>query len=468
MRVENRPFDRIRVGDRAKLRRRIAPGDIRTFVGFAADTNHDRVDGEMAASPEFRAAMAEGGFCVSLITTLVATEFPGFGARIGSMALDFMGAPVIGDKVDVEFSVVALDEAARRVSIDCICRKEEGEEAGGVLCRGRLEVIAPEREISRRFGKPAGFGAAEPPDRFDRLEEMALSLGAVETGVVYPIDKPSLRGAMESAAAGLIAPVLIGPEDRIREVAEAAGLDLSAARIVPAPTPEIAAETAARLAAEGEVRVLMKGSLHTSTLLEPVIARHDLRGQRRISHVFVLDVPSYARLLLVSDAAINIRPDLDELRDIVQNTIDLAHVLGTDVPKVALLSAVEDVTERIPSTVMAAAICKMAERGIITGAEVDGPFALDNAVSEQAAKIKGIQSPVAGVADVLIVPDLVSGNILVKDLDYLAGAEAAGVVMGARVPIALTSRADSPRERRASAALACLVAAAGQAGRATQ
>lgn len=297
-------------------------------------------------------------------------------------------------------------------------------------------------------------------DRFVRLEEIAREAGRITMGVVHPTDAPSLLGALAAQEAGLIVPVLIGPEDTIRDLARDEGSDLDEWTIEAAETEADAAEKAVELVAAGKVDALMKGALHTDTLMRAVLDERTMRTDRRVSHVFAMDVPSYERLLFISDAAINVRPDLGQLRDITCNAIDLAHALKTERPRVALLSCIENVSEDIQSTIYAAAICKMADRGSITGADIDGPLAMDNAVSPEAARIKGITSPVAGQADLLIVPDLISGNILAKDLDYLAGAEAAGVVMGAAVPIALTSRADTEGERRASAALACLVAAA--------
>ena len=304
-------------------------------------------------------------------------------------------------------------------------------------------------------------------DRFARLEDIARAAGRITMGVVYPTNAPSLRGAIAAAEAGLIHPVLIGPSEDIHKVAQDEGFDIDQLSIEDAKTPSEAAKTAVDLAREGKVDALMKGALHTDDLMHAVVADSAMRTDRRISHVFAMDVPSYERLLFISDAAINVRPNLGELRDITCNAIDLAHALGTERPKVALLSCTENVSEKIESTIFAAAICKMADRGTITGADIDGPLAMDNAVSPEAARIKGITSPVAGQADILIVPDLISGNILAKDLDYLAGAEAAGIVMGAAVPIALTSRADGEVERRASAALACLVAAWKKRGRKT-
>lgn len=301
------------------------------------------------------------------------------------------------------------------------------------------------------------------PDRLERLEQLAREIDPVKVAVVCPQDGPSLMGALESQKRGLIEAVLIGDEKKIRQAAAEAGAELGDTPIIAADTPEQAARSAVELAVVGKVGGLMKGALKTKTLMHAIISEQAMRTGRRISHVFAIDVSSYERLLFVSDAAINIRPDLSTLRDITSNAIDLAHALGIERPKVALLSASENINEKIESTIFAAAICKMADRGTISGADVDGPLAMDLAISPKAAAIKGIVSPVAGQADILIVPDLVSGNILVKDLDYLANAETAGIVMGAAVPIALTSRADTVDQRCASAALVCLVVAAKKA-----
>ncbi|MFP7571378.1 bifunctional enoyl-CoA hydratase/phosphate acetyltransferase [Marivita sp. S2033] len=298
------------------------------------------------------------------------------------------------------------------------------------------------------------------PDRLDRLEQMAHDAAPVRIAVIHPVDGPSLMGALESQRRGLIEAVLVGPQDAIRQAAQEAGVELGETKVIDTETPEQSAKTAVALAVEGRVDGLMKGALKTRVLMQEIISEKAMRTKRRMSHVFAVDVSSYARLLFVSDAAINIRPDLGTLRDITANAIELAHALGIERPKVALLSASENINENIESTIFAAAICKMADRGTIKGADVDGPLAMDLAISPRAAAIKGIKSDVAGQADILIVPDLVSGNILVKDLDYLANAETAGIVMGAAVPVALTSRSDTVDQRCASAALVRLVAAA--------
>jgi phosphotransacetylase len=294
---------------------------------------------------------------------------------------------------------------------------------------------------------------------YPALIERCATLEPVSTAVAHPCDQSSLAGALEAAAANLIRPVLVGPEAKIRAVAEQLDLDLDPYRLIDAPHSHASAARAVEIVRAGEAETLMKGSLHTDELMAEVVRKDTgLRTERRISHVFIMDVPTYAKPLAVTDAAINIFPDLETKVDIVQNAIDMAHALGRDRPKVAILSAVETVTPKIPSTIDAAALCKMAERGQITGALLDGPLAFDNAISKEAAAIKGIRSEVAGDADILVVPDLEAGNMLAKQLSFLANADAAGVVLGARVPIILTSRADTVRARMASCAVAVLLA----------
>jgi phosphate acetyltransferase len=277
--------------------------------------------------------------------------------------------------------------------------------------------------------------------------------------VAHPCDETSLRGAFEAADAGMIVPILVGPKDRISSLAQHLSIDLRGIELVDAPHSEAAAEKAVELVRTGRAELLMKGSLHSDELLAAVTKRETgLRTGLRISHVFVIDVPTHPNTLFITDAAVNISPDLQAKRDIVQNAIDLYTGLGLGTPKVAILSAVETVNPSIPSTIDAAALCKMADRGQITGGELDGPLAFDNAVSPEAARIKGIKSPVAGQAQILVVPDLEAGNMLAKNLTFLSNADAAGIVLGARVPIILTSRADKVRTRMASCAVAMLLA----------
>jgi phosphate acetyltransferase len=308
---------------------------------------------------------------------------------------------------------------------------------------------------------PAEAAAKQPGAKYDRLIAAAKNVPSVTTVVVYPCDESSLRGALESAEAGIIKAILVGPAARIKEVATKHALNISGCEIVDtAPTEAAAATRGVQLIHEGKGEVLMKGSLHTDEIMRAVTAKDGgLRTARRISHVFIMDVPAYTETVFVTDAAINIAPDLDAKRDIIQNAVDLFNQAGFGtMPRVAILSAVETVTTKIPSTIEAAALCKMADRKQITGALLDGPLAFDNAIDLEAARIKGIKSEVAGRAQILVVPDLESGNMLAKNLAYFAKADSAGVVLGARVPVVLTSRADSPRSRMASAAVAALQA----------
>jgi phosphate acetyltransferase len=295
--------------------------------------------------------------------------------------------------------------------------------------------------------------------KYERLIALAKQAPAAKTIVVHPCDEASLRGATEAGAAGLIVPVLVGPSDKIVAVATEHGLDIAGFEIVDVAHSEAAAAKAVQMIHEAKGELLMKGSLHTDELMRAVAASATgLRTARRISHVFIMDVPTHSETLFITDAAINIAPDLDAKRDIVQNAIDLFTAIGLGTPGVAILSAVETVTSKIPSTIEAAALCKMAERGQITGGVLDGPLAFDNAIDPEAAAIKGIRSEVAGRAQILVVPDLEAGNMLAKNLTFLAKADAAGIVLGARVPIILTSRADSVRTRMASCAVAVLYA----------
>jgi phosphate acetyltransferase len=312
---------------------------------------------------------------------------------------------------------------------------------------GTLKAIAP---------------AAHPPEsKYERLIARAKQVPAAPTIVVHPCDESSLRSPIEAAELGLIKPILVGPAAKIKKIGDEHGIKLSDFQVIDAPHSEAAAERAVELVHEGKGELLMKGSLHTDELMRAVTSsKTGLRTARRISHVFIMDVPTYPETLFVTDAAINIFPDLDAKRDIIQNAVDLFTQVGLGTPRVAILSAVETVTSKIPSTIDAAALCKMADRGQITDAVIDGPLAFDNAISPEAVRIKGIQSPVAGKAQILLVPDLEAGNMLAKNLIFLSKADSAGLVLGARVPVVLTSRADSVRSRMASCAAAVLYAAA--------
>jgi phosphate acetyltransferase len=309
------------------------------------------------------------------------------------------------------------------------------------------------------MSKKAVVSQLRPHEKYERLVAATKGLQALTTAVAHPCDETSLRGALEASEAGMITPILVGPRDKILTVAKSHDLKLQGIEIVDVPHSQAAADKAVEIVRSGGANLLMKGSLHSDELLGAVAKRDTgLRTARRISHVFVMDVPTHPLTLFITDAAVNIAPDLNAKRDIVQNAIDLYAGLGLGTPKVAILSAVETINPNIPSTLDAAALCKMADRGQITGGELDGPLAFDNAINPEAARIKGIKSAVAGWAEILVVPDLEAGNMLAKNLTYLARADAAGIVLGARVPIILTSRADNVRTRLASCAVAMLLA----------
>lgn len=452
--MENVTYDELEVGQSARLLRTVTLEDIQAFAAVSGDINPAHLNAEYADATMFHGVIAHGMLGAALISALFGTQFPGPGTIYLGQELKFTKPVRIGDTLTVVATVAEKDDEKMRVKMDCLVTNQKGE----VVLKGEAKLMPPSQKVKvPKIGAPQ-IQLFDPEARFKDFLSRAESLEAVRCAVVHPCDEGSLSGAMDSARHGLIHPVLIGPEGRIRRVALDAGISLEGAEIISVEHSHAAAELAAGMAARQEVEILMKGSLHTDELLKAVLAQPALRTGRRLSHVFRFDVPLYAKPLLITDAAINIRPTLQEKADIIQNAIDFARVMGTDAPKVAILSAVETVTPSIPSTLDAAALCKMADRGQIQGGLLDGPLAFDNAISMEAVRIKGITSGVAGQADILAVPDLESGNMVAKQLEYFAGASGSGLVLGARVPIALTSRADGPRARVASCVLAVLSA----------
>ena len=451
--LENHPFAEIRVGDSASLVRNVTNRDIQLFAAVSGDVNPAHVDALYAKSSHFHEIIAHGMLGASLISTVLGTRFPGPGTIYLGQSLKFLKPVHIGETLTVTVTVKSLDEVKRRLILDTRCV----DQAGDVVIEGEAEVMAPAEKIRiHRTELPEPL-LADKNVRYDQLLAAAKDCPRIRMGVVHACSREVLEGALEAHRLGLIEAFMIGPVARVRSLAELHQLDLTGIALVDVAHSHAAAAKAVDMARTGEVQALMKGSLHSDELLAEVVnANSGMRTARRISHVFVLDVPRYPKPLLITDAAINVAPDFDTKVDIVKNAIDLAHALGIAEPKVAILSAVETVTSKLRSAMDAAALSKMADRGQITGALVDGPLAFDNAVSMAAAKTKGIQSRVAGDADILVVPDLESGNTLAKQLEYLGDAQAAGLVMGARVPIVLTSRADSAHSRIASCALALL------------
>ncbi len=450
--LENITYDELSIGQSARLLRTLTLADIQAFAAVSGDTNPAHLNAEYANDTLFHGVIAHGMWGGALISALLGTQFPGPGTIYLEQVLHFTKPVRIGDTLAVMATVVSKDDVKKRVELDCLVTNQKGDR----VLHGTARVLAPTQKV--RLPKPnlPEIKLFDPELRFKELIARANDVAAARCAVVHPCDVESLTGAMDSARHGLIIPVLIGPLIRIEHLAKEIGLDLTGVEIISVPHSHAAAEKAAELAANGDVEMIMKGSLHTDELIHAVLARPALRTERRMSHVFRFDVPLYPKPLLITDAALNIQPSLSEKMDIIQNAIDFARVLGVDKPKVAILSAVETVNPAIPSTIDAAALCKMADRGQIKGGLLDGPLAFDNAISAHAAQIKGIDSTVAGDADILAVPDLESGNMLAKQLEYLAGGTGSGIVLGAKVPIALTSRADGPRARVASALLALL------------
>jgi phosphate acetyltransferase len=452
----NKTYAEIQVGDSASLTRTLKPEDVKLFAVLTGDVNPAVVDPSYSESGMFREVIAHGMWSGSLISTVLGTQFPGPGTILVDQALHFARPVTIGDTITITVTAKQKFDHNQHVIFDCVCTNQEGLQ----VVRGTAEILAPTEKVSHlhEVHMPE-IRIDDKHERYKHLLSRVKGLEPIPTAVAHPCDKESLKGPVIAFQEGIIEPILVGPESKIRSVAEENGIDLHGIRIVNAAHSHDSAAIAVSLVRTGDAEALMKGSLHTDELMGEVVSRaNGLRTSRRISHVFLMDVPTYHRPLLITDAAINIAPGLEEKVDIIQNAIDLAHIIGIPEPKVAILSAVETVNPKIESTLHAAALCKMADRGQIKGGILDGPLAFDNAVSIVAAKTKGIKSAVAGHAEILVVPDLESGNMVAKQLEYLANALTAGIVLGTRVPIVLTSRADSAETRTASCVIAALIA----------
>jgi phosphotransacetylase/acyl dehydratase len=453
--VRNRTFDEIAIGDSASIERTLTSQDIQLFALLSGDVNPQHLDAEFAASTRFHGVIAHGMLGGALISAVLGTRLPGPGTIYLGQTLKFLAPVRVGDTLHVSVTVTERDEAKKRLKLACSCINQDGV----AVISGEADVLAPTERIERARTTLPEVRLTVNDDGLHRLLDHVRPMGATPMAVVHPCDALSLSGTLDARAAGLITPVLIGPRARILAVAQANGLDISGIDIEDVPHSHAAAARAVELVAQGRVEALMKGSLHTDELMAAVVASGTgLRTKRRISHCYLMQTPAYPRPFIITDAAINIAPTLDDKADIVRNAIDLAHAIGVAEPRVAILAAVETINPHMPATLDAAALCKMAERGQITGALLDGPLAFDNAVSMAAAHTKGIVSEVAGRADILVVPDLESGNMLAKQLEFMGSAASAGIVLGARVPIVLTSRADSRETRIASCAVAVLLA----------
>ncbi|NCT41568.1 MAG: bifunctional enoyl-CoA hydratase/phosphate acetyltransferase [Alphaproteobacteria bacterium] len=454
--ITNKTYDEIKIGESATLTRTLTKRDIQLFATVTGDMNPAHLDEAYAKTDIFHQIVGHGMWTASMFSVLLGMQLPGPGTLYLGQTLKFLKPVHLGDIITASVKVIKKDDKHKHITFETLCANEDGEH----VLEGEALVLAPSEKISWKALPLAEVQIKTPDHNYEQwLMDKASGLKPLRVAVVHPVDIYSLVGAVEAAKAGIIEPVLIGPEDKIRKVAQDAHIDLDHYEIISTLHSHAAAEMATQMARRGDVEALMKGKLHTDELMEAVVDKDKgLRTGRRMSHVFILDVPRYHKPLFLSDSAINIKPGLMDKKDIVQNAIDLFAALGLGTPKVAILSAVEMVNEKIPSTIDAAALCKMAHRGEIKGGIVDGPLAFDNAISKQAAEIKGIVSDVAGDADILIAPDIESGNMLYKELRYFSGAQGAGIVLGAKVPIILTSRAGDAESRVISSALALLYA----------
>jgi phosphotransacetylase/acyl dehydratase len=452
-RIENRTFSELKVGDSASLVRTLSYKDIELFAIMSGDVNPAHVDEQFAKSDMFHRIIAHGMWGGALISTVLGTQLPGPGAIYVGQSLRFRRPVCLGDTVTVTVRVAEMAEEKHRVSLDCQAINQRGE----VVISGTAEVVAPTEKISRERVTLPEVKLLERGRHHRQIIEKTRGLAPIRTAVVHPVDTVSLVAAVEAAKAGLIIPIFVGPLAKIRTAAQQAQLDLSEYELVSTEHSHAAAAQAVTMARELKVDALLKGSLHTDELMHFADSQQGLRTARRISHVSAVDVPSFPRLLFITDAAVNIYPTLEEKRDIVQNAVDLAHALGIAMPKVAILSAQETVSAKLSSTLDAAVLCKMADRGQIVGALLDGPLGFDVAVSPEAAKTQGVISAVAGQADIFVVPDLDAGNMLAEQLEHLADAQVAGIVVGARVPVIISDRTDNALTRLSSCALALLL-----------
>jgi phosphotransacetylase len=456
----NRTYDEIKIGETLTLSRQLNQMEVEVLALVSGEIDSFHVDQRKgtAGNGDGSGGSAKSVGGEALLTNMLCRRLPGPGTTILEQNLRFRGAFSAADELVGTVTAREKREQDHSIVFDCKVRSGSHE-----LVAGTVRVLAPtERAEYTSLATPEVV--IRRNDGFERLLQRCASLAPVVCAVVHPCDRDALLGPIEAARLGLIVPILVGPEAKIRALAAAERLDLGPYQLVSTEHSHAAAIKAVAMARAGEVEALMKGSLHTDELMAAVVpSATGLRTARRISHAFVLDVPSYPRPLIITDAAINIAPTLEDKADIAQNAIDLAHALGLETPKLAILAAVETVSSKMQATLDAAALCKMADRGQIRGGVLDGPLAFDNAVSERAAHTKKIVSEVAGQADILLAPDLQSGNMLAKQLQYLAGADAAGIVLGTRVPIVLTSRADTVRVRLASVAVMKLLAHAQRA-----
>ncbi|KTC74495.1 bifunctional enoyl-CoA hydratase/phosphate acetyltransferase [Legionella birminghamensis] len=460
--LESISFDELTIGQQAKLSRQLTPDDIALFAAVSGDINPAHTDPDFAQNDIFHGIVGHGMWTGGLISALLGTALPGPGTIYLGQDLKFKKPVHLGDTITITITVIDKEKEKPIVVFNCMGKNQQGE----TVVEGVARVLAPTKKLKVARARLPDI-EIHNHDRFEPIIRSCQAIGPIRTLVVHPVKASSLEAVSDAEKAGLIKPVLVGPAAKIKSAAAEANIDSGRWEIIDCPHSDAAALRAVQLAAEGKADAIMKGSLATHELLSAIVpSSANLRTKFRISHAYVMDVPSYHKTLIITDAAINISPDAAEKADICQNAINLWRVLnGMDAkPKVAILVATEFINVKMQATVDAALLCKMSERGQITDGILDGPLAFDNAINKAAAIEKNIVSQVAGEADILVVPDIESGNLLSKQLTFLGHADAAGIVLGARVPIILTSRADSIRTRLLSCALAVKIADARSKG----
>jgi phosphate acetyltransferase len=447
--LENKTFKEIKIGDEASLLKTLSIRDAEVFAIMSGDYNPEHLDGEYAEHAIW------GG---SLISCALASKLPGPGTICLEQNLKFFKAITIGDTINIKVKVIDKEPKDGILVLNCRCVNQNGDE----VIFGTARVIAPKKKLKIKKMALPRIELVSPRSQSlcSKIIESARSFSPLITAIVQPIDENSLMGAIEAKEDGLIIPILVGEVEKIKKIAKQNSIDLSKYKIIAASDDHDAVLKSIELVKKGKIEAIMKGKIHTDELLGPIVSKgNGITSERRISHIFVLDVPSYHKLLFLTDAAINIDPSLSDKKDITQNAIDLFQILGLGTPKVAILSATEMVNEKMQATIDAASLCAMSERGQIMGGILGGPLAFDNAVSKAAAKAKGITSPVAGDADIIVVPNIETGNALYKQMKYLFNIEGAGIVIGTKVPIILKSRAAGPGlTRKFSCAVSLLYA----------
>ncbi|MGE0108579.1 MAG: bifunctional enoyl-CoA hydratase/phosphate acetyltransferase [Bdellovibrionales bacterium] len=451
--LENKTFDEIQVGDTAKITRKLTRRDIELFAIVSGDLNPAHRDEDYSLKSQFHGIIAHGMLSGAIVSAVLGTKLPGPGTIYLEQGLKFLRPVRPDDVIEISVTVAEKDEEKKRITLNCVGINQNEED----VVIGIAKVIPPTEKLSLTYSTLPEVEILHH-DRMSLMIEKAKAYPPLRTAVVHPCDATSLGGMAEAREAGLIEPILVGPESRIRAAAELAKISLDGIEIVDVPHSHAAAIEAVNLVHAKRADALMKGALHTDEYMGAIVHREKgLRTESRMSHVFVMDVPSYKFPLLITDAAINIAPNLETKKYITQNAIYLAHALGIENPKVAIMAAAETVNLNMQATLDAAILCKMADRKQIVGATLDGPLAFDNAISPEALRIKGFESAVGGQADILVAPNIEAGNMVAKELSYLNASEAAGIVLGAQVPVILTSRADNAQARLASAALAVLM-----------